>query len=239
MIERLFKRLHPAISYVIASPFQILMVCLVTAVVGFWLATYLKIDNDLSKLIPQNYPSVTALNTLREQVGAENEMAVAIESPSFEANKQFAEALIPKALALQLSGDSDALFTRVEFRKEIRFLEDNALYFATDEELDMLQDFLENSIDEAKKDANPFYFELEEEETQTDSLANELELLYDELIGSEYLMSEDSLTLAVKFFPSGSQTDLQFIRDAYQSMEELIEEMDPTSYHPEMEVTAA
>lgn len=239
MIERLFKALYPTINYIIKYPFRILLASMAMALVGFWLATHLKIDNDLSKLIPQSYPSVQALNTLREQVGAENEMAVAIESGSFEANKAFAEALIPKALALKHPKTSEPLFTRAEFRKEIQFLEDNALYFATDHELDLLEEFLENRIDEAKQEANPFYFELEEEESGTDSLAEELDSMYDELIGSEYLISEDSLTMVVKFHPSGSQTDLQFIRDAYQSMRQLVDEMQPASFHPDMEITLA
>ncbi|MGM0545410.1 MAG: efflux RND transporter permease subunit [Bacteroidota bacterium] len=239
MIERVFKALYPFINYVITYPFRILLVSLLTAFVGFWLATNLKIDNDLSKLIPQSYPSVQALNTLREQVGAENEMAVAIESPSYETNKKFAEALIPKALALINPETTEPFFRRVEFRKEIGFLEENALYFATDQELDLLQEFLETRTEEAKQEANPFYFDFGEEESTTDSLAGELDSMYDELIGSEYLVSDDSLAMAVKFYPSGSQTDLQFIEDVYDAMQKLVDEMEPASYHPEMEVTLA
>ena len=239
MIERLFKTLYPLIRYIITHPYRVLAVSIVTAIIGLWLATHLRIDNDLSKLIPQSYPSVQALNTLREQVGSENEMAIAIESPSFEANKKFAETLIPQALGLKNPRTSEPLFMRAEFRKEIQFLEDNALYFATDHELDLLEEFLENRIDEAKKEANPFYFDIEEEESLTDSLGKELDLMYDELIGSEYLISEDSLTMAVKFYPSGSQTDLQFIRDSYESMQQLVDEINPASFHPEMEITLA
>ncbi len=239
MIERLFNFLYPAIHYIVANPYRILLGCIATAVAGFWLATNLKIDNDLSKLIPQSYPSVQAINTLREQVGAENEMAMAIESPSFEANKKFAETLISKALSLENPRSEEPFFTRAEFRKEIHFLKNNALYFATEHELDLLEEFLENRIDEAKKAANPFYFELDEDDSPTDSLSEALDSMYDELIGSEYLMSEDSLTMVVKFYPSGSQTDLQFIRDAYRTMQQLVDEIKPASFHPDMEVTLA
>ena len=239
MIERLFKALYPFIDYIIKNPFRILILSILTAVAGFLLAINLKIDNDLSKLIPQDYPSVQALNTLREQVGAESELAIAIESPSFEANKKFAEALIPKTLALKNPATSEPWFNRAEFRKDISFIENNALYFATGQELDLLQEYLTNRIDKAKEEANPFYFELEEEETRTDSLGEELETMYDELIGSEYLISEDSLTMAVKLYPSGSQTNLDFIRGVYKATQDLVDEMDPSTFHPDMEVTLA
>lgn len=239
MIEHLFRRLFPFINYVVRYPIRILIVCVITAVIGFLLAINLKIDNDLSKLIPQKYPSVQALNTLREQVGAENELAVAIESPSFEVNKKFAEMLISKTMALKNPETADNFFTRAEFRRETSFLENNALYFATEKELDLLEEYLINRIDEARLEANPFYFELEEKETKTDSLHEDLEDMYDELIGSEYLVSEDSLTLAIKFYPAGSQTDIEFIRSVYSTMQHLIDEMNPASFHPEMEVTLA
>jgi hypothetical protein len=182
---------------------------------------------------------VQALNTLREQVGAENELAVAIESPSFEANKKFARALIPKALSLTRPNTSSPFFTRAEFQKDISFLQHNALYFATDNELDELEDYLRTKIDEAKKEANPFYIELEDDITDTDSLGEELEGMYDELVGSEYFVSDDSLTLAVKLYPSGSQTDLAFVRQVYKSTEQLVQDMDPASFHPQMKVTVA
>ncbi|NIV14304.1 MAG: hypothetical protein GWN62_24430, partial [Aliifodinibius sp.] len=79
------------------------------------MATNLRIDTDLAELIPNDYPSVQALQKLQEQVGAEHEVAVIIESPSFKANKQFAETLIPQALKIT-QPDGSAYFIRAEFR---------------------------------------------------------------------------------------------------------------------------
>lgn len=242
MLDKLFQNLQPLIRYVIRAPLTIFGISLALAAAGFLLATNLRIDNDLSKLIPKDYPSVQALNTLREQVGGEHEAAVAIHSPSFEANRRFAEALIPRALKLQGKRRDEPYFTRAEFKKEIDFLKNNALYFATEEELDLLEEYLDKKIEEAKEEANPFYFELEpdeEDSTVTDSLGRELNRKYDELVGAEYTMSSDSTILIVKLYPTGAQTDLGFIRDAYRDVEYLIAEMNPASYHPEMEVAAA
>lgn len=239
MIERLFTNLKPVIVFTIRHPFTILGVSFLTAAVGFIIALNLHIDNDLARLVPGDYPSVQALEKLRDQVGAENELAVAIESPSFEANKQFANDLIPRALNLINPATNDPWFTRAEFRKEIDFLEKNALYFATSEELDKLEHYLGDRISQAKKEANPFYFELEEEDASVDSLVRELEQLYDDLIGSEYPVSADSSILVVRFFPSGSQTDIAFIREVYAEMQHLVDEMNPSGYNAQMRVTLA
>lgn len=205
------------------------------------MAVNLRIDTDLAKLIPKDYPSVQALEKLREQVGSENEVGVAIESPSLDANKKFAQDLIDKALDLKQAGSSRNYFTRAEFRKEIDFLANNALYFATDAELDQLEEYLKDQAQQAKEEANPFYIELEEddEEAEVDSVGMELQQMYDELVGSEYYLSEDSLTLAVKLHPNGSQTNLDFVRNTYSELQQLVDELSPASYHPDMEVTLA
>ncbi|MDX1586873.1 MAG: MMPL family transporter, partial [Balneolaceae bacterium] len=240
MIERLFAYLGPFIRYTARYPLRILSVSVFTAIAGFMLAYNLRIDNDLAKLIPRDYPSVQALEKLREQVGAENEVAVAIKSPSLPSNKDFAGDLIDRALEIRQPSSNAPYFTRAEFRKQVDFLQNNALYFATESELDQLEQYLKDVAQEAKEEANPFYIDLDEEEqTETDSVGRELEQMYNELVGSEYYLSEDSLTLVVKLFPNGSQTDIKFIRSTYQELQQVVDSLMPTSYHPEMEVTLA
>jgi hypothetical protein len=235
-MERLFERLLPFLRKIIRFPVTTIIISLSLALVGFLLAINLRIDTDLAQLIPRSYHSVQALDKLREQVGGEHEVAVIIESPSFEANKKFAEALIPKALAMR-QNNGKPYFLRSEFHKNIDFLKRNALYFATDSELDQLEDFLHRRISEAKREANPFYFELEEEESsETDSLGEELSNMYDELIGSEYPISSDSTAMAVKLFPSGSQTDLRFIRNTYSNLQNVVDQMNPATFQPQMKV---
>ncbi|MBD3616294.1 MAG: MMPL family transporter [Gracilimonas sp.] len=239
MIDRLFKLLRPFIRWVIKKPTPVLLTSIALAIIGFLLARQLTIDTDLSKLIPDSYHSVQALNKLTEQVGGEHDATVAIQSPSFEANRAFAEVLIPKVLGLKKAEYQEPYFKRVEYRREIKFLKHNALYFATSTELDLLQEYLEAEIEDAKNKANPFYFDLDDEEgLRADSLANELIVKYDQLAGSEYNTSPDSTVLVIKFFPSHAQTELEFIRHAYSDLNTLISTLNPCSYHPEMIVVA-
>jgi predicted RND superfamily exporter protein len=243
---RLFDALRPFIRGVVRHAGWVLSLAVLLTGVGGYLASNLSIDTDIANLVPEDYESVQALNKLQRTVGGESDMAVAIVSPSFEANKQFAEDLIPKALSLRRERDtSETYLTRVDYKREVEFLKDNALYFASNRELRQVEDFLQNQIEEAKQarqDANPFYFELEEEEedtTETTDSGEELEGVYDRLIGKRHPISDDSTTMVLRFFPSGSNTDIGYIENLYSDARDLVDRMEPGSYHPEMRVVLA
>ena len=241
MTNRFFKRLDPLMGVVTGKPIVVILVALALSIVGFHFARQLKIDTDFSKLIPPEYPSVQALEKLRETVGSESSVDVGVVSPSFDANKRFAEALISEGANLKSPAYSEPFFTRYEFRKDNQFLKDNALYFSTFEELDELENYLVEKIEDAKLEANPFFFDLEDEEIEEepDSTAEAFRQVYDDLVGKEYPVSEDSTTLVVRFYPSGSQTNLQFIEDVYAALEGTINNLSPEGFHPEMEVVLA
>jgi hypothetical protein len=237
MIERLFDALRPALRALVRRPGPVLLVALLLSVAGGLLTRELSINTDFSRLIPEHYPSVQALTELRERVGGENEATVVIESPSFAANRRFAERLIPEVLALQGAGYDEPFFLRVDYYHDVTFVENNALYFATPNELDSLAAYLRRELREAKLAANPFYFELEDEPAEPDPTAERLERLYDDLVTKEYPISDDSTTMAVRFYPSGAQTNIGFIRDAYAALDRLTQRLAPTRDHPAMEVT--
>jgi hypothetical protein len=239
MNDRVFQALLPAVRRLVRRPLPVLLVSLALTAAGVWATLQLRVDNDFSKLIPPEYPSVQALEQLRANVGGESEAAVIIESPSFEANKRFAEALIPRALALTGNGRNEPYFTSVDYWRDVSFLQDNLLYFATEAELDSLERYLDDRIEQARLEANPFYFELEDEEPAADSLLQTLQESYDELVGKEYPISADSAVLVLRLYPSGVQSDLDFIDDAYIDLQALVDAMEPAGYHPEMEVVLA
>ena len=239
-MNRLFDALRPFIRSVVRHAGPILVGAALASAVGLYFAQNLRIDPDLSKLIPQDRPSVEALERLRANVGGEsNDVAVGIVSPSFEANKRFAEDLIDRAMDLK-QPDGDPYFTRVEYKREIDFLETNALYFASDTELRQVEQFLDQKIEEAKQEANPFFFQLDDEDaSSTDSLATELDQTYQRLVGTRYPVSEDSTTMVVRFFPSGTSTDIGYIEELYDRLRNEIDRMNPQSYEAGMDVTLA
>lgn len=238
-MDSLFDTLRPAIRFVVRRAGWILLGAVLASGAGIYQAQHLTIDTDFAKLLPDDYESVQALRQLRELVGGESEVAVGIQSPSFEANKQFAEDLIPKALALTGENYNEAYLTRVEYRREVGFLKDNALYFASDRELNQVERFLDQTIQDAKQEANPFYVEVEEKGGQEDDEGENLKRIYKRLVGTEYPISPDSTTMVLKFYPSGAKTNIGFIDDLYGDLRTLVDSVGPESYHSEMEVTLA
>ena len=236
-MSRLFRALRPFMQCVVHYAGWVLAGAVLLSAIGVFFAQNLRIDTDFSKLIPSDYDSVQALERLRDNVGGESDLAVGIQSPSFEANKAFAEDLIPRALDLTRESTGEPYLSRVEYRRETEFLEDNALYFASQDELDRVDAFLEDTIEQAKLEANPFYFDLDEDEEDDDGA--ELQAMYDRLIGTEYPISDDSTTMVVRFYPTATSTDIGFIRELYDDLEALVAEMEPAGYHADMEVTLA
>lgn len=234
------------IGFVISNPYKVVLASLMLSIYGGMLATDLDIETDFSNLIPEDYPSIVALEKIRNTVGGEgSDVAVGIISPSFEASKAFAEDLIPRAMAMTRGGEP--YLRSVEYRRETEFLSENALYFATDEELSRMETYLEEELEEANLEANPFYFDLDEgDENEVNGAENaeeedleEFEDLYNWLVGNEYPIHDDSTSMTLRFFPAGSQTNVRFIDALYGDMEELIAELNPKSYHPEMETVLA
>jgi predicted RND superfamily exporter protein len=214
----------------------VIFISLIIAVVSGYYAIQLRIDTDIANLLPEDNPNVLALEKLKETVGGETEMQVVISSPSFEANKAFAEDLIERSLELYYPRYEDNYFKRAEFRRETEFTKNNALYLASDAELNDIISWLEDEIEQAKEEANPFYFDLGDEEEEEDTRADSFEESYNTLVPTEYPVSEDSTIMVVKFFPTGSKSDIQYLEDMFAAYENLLASMEPASYHPEMEV---
>lgn len=209
---------------------------LLAAVLGNY-AIQLKIDTDLANLLPKSNPHVKALEELQETVGGETPMEVAIKSPSFEDNKRFAEDLISESMELSDEARNRRYFERVEFRKETSFLRDNALYFANPNELKDIKSYLKDEIQSAKEEASPFFvdFEEEEEEESSEEL-NDFEDSYESLIPSEYSVSPDSTVMMFRLYPTGSKSNISYLRSMFASYDSLLTEINPASYNSEMEV---
>ncbi len=240
-----FDKLRPFIRWVARHPLPVVGIALLLTLLGALEARHLSIDPDFANLLPHDYASVQAIEKLRATVGGESDAAVAIESPSFAANRAFAEAFIPQALALRPAPGAEPFFRRVDYRRETAFLENNALYFATDRELDELEAYLEGLREEARLEANPFYFDLEDDFADEDSAAAPpdegaaLQDAYNRIVGQEYPISADSTILVLRFYPSGSQTNTRNVRAAFDSLDALIARTNPASFQPDMQVTTA
>lgn len=240
-MRKLLALLKPLIKLNYRYPVPVLTTFLLLAVISGFYATRLAIDTDLASLLPDHYESVQALDELRESVGGETPLEVVVNSPDFEANKAFAEDFIPKAMEMHYERYDDYYVNRYEYRRDVEILKDYAVYLATDNEIDEIVYYLEDELEQARLEANPFFVDFEDDfddEDEEDDRLERFEELYNELVPPEYPVNQDSSSLVLSFFPTGSQNDLRYLDDMFDAFEELIIEMNPETYHPEMIVRA-
>ena len=247
-MSRVFEALVPLLRLAVTRPLAVLALALVLTAVGIAGALRLSIDTDLANLIPEDYPSVQALERLRDTVGGESTVDVAIESDAgFRANRAFADAFIPRALALT-DELGEPYFTRVEYRQDTSFLAQNGLYFATGDELDQLEFFLEDEIESARLAANPFFVDplddfddLDDEgdEDDQDGGVSDIASSIEQIGGREYLVSADSAVLALRFTSASSQSNIRRTEELYGALDRTIAEVGPARFSPDMEVVTS
>ncbi|AXJ01103.1 hypothetical protein CYPRO_1853 [Cyclonatronum proteinivorum] len=240
-MDYILNFLRPVLRYNYNHPKFTVTWAILISIVAVFFATRLQVDTDIANLLPSTHPSVVALETLQERVGGETEMQVVIHSPSFEDNLRFAEAIIPRSMELTDPRNGLPFFSRYEFIKEVDILKDYALYLATDAELDELIWFLEDEIEDAKLEANPFFVDFEDDwddDEEDESRGRAFEDLYSELIPDRYPISPDSTSMLLRFIPTGSRSDLSFLRSLFREYDALIAEMNPAGFNPEMQVMA-
>ena len=239
-MHKIIQLLKPIIKFNIRYPVWVVTIATLSAIVATYFAVQLTIDPDIANLLPENHSNVQALNRLQAQIGGETEMQVAIKSPSFEANVAFAERLAEESLKLHYPRHDFRYFNRAEFYRDTEILQDNALYLATESELQDIIHFLESEIDKAREEANPFFIdfgdEFEDDEVEETMDIERFRESYDNLIPSEYPVSADSTLAILSLYPTGSQNDLQYLRDMFEEFDGLIEELNPAEFHPDMEV---
>jgi uncharacterized protein len=241
-MHKIIQFFQPIVEFNIRYPFWVVVIALATAGIAASYAIKLNVDTDIANLLPKTHPNVIALNQLQEVSGGETEMKVAIKSPDFEANVAFAELLAERSLELYYPRRGFNFFNRAEFRRETDILKDNALYLATVSELEEIIDFLEDEIETARQEANPFFvdflddFDDDFEDGTDERNIERFQEAYDDLIPAEYPASDDSTLVILTLYPTGSQSDIRYLEDMFEVYEGLIASLDPASFHPEMEV---
>lgn len=240
-MHNLIQFFKPLVLFNIRHPFWVLSISVILAVIAGSFAAKLTVDTDIANLLPSTNQNVQALERLQEISGGETAMQVAIKSPDFEANLALAEKLSTESLELIYSRNNQPFFNRAELRRDTEILKDNALYMATVPELEEIIQFLENEIQTAREEANPFFvdffddFDDEEESVEEESM-DRFKESYNELIPPEYPVNADSTLIILSLYPSGSQSDIRYLENLFREYDQFLSEIDIASFHPDMEV---
>lgn len=123
------------------------------AVLSWFGARQLRLDADLTALLPDHFPSVRALSRLEDRAGATGYVVVVARGASADARRSYADALGRRLEKL----DSIAY---VEVQRPRRWLLDHRLQIAPLSELEEFVERLEERVDWEIQRRNPLFFDL-------------------------------------------------------------------------------
>ncbi len=210
----------------------ILVVALVATVVGAWLSLKLPLHSDLDDLLPDSYPSVHAMNRMRQEVGGSGRLRLVLEAPHFAAMTRLAHDLEPRLTA-------SPFVQYVDYRNNVEFYRTHALLFLEPAELDSLRQAIQDAIDSRKQELNPFLvddlFGENETESGSDDLA-EWEEKYQTQEPRPYYTNADSTVLVMEVFPFQARSDLSFVREMLANVRAIVDSVGPAGYDPAMQV---
>jgi predicted RND superfamily exporter protein len=221
------------IEIVEAHPLLITAVSILLTVVTTWIvATQWNIDSDFKALLPQESDAAKAMTDVGERVGSGSALFVVVDSPDPDANLKFVEKYAEELRAI----DEVAL---AHYHNDKTFFEKRQLLYMEAEDLQTLHDRTEKAIKEAKKKANPLFVSLKDDEP-VEVETDDIEAKYSERLTQnkykEYFVSDDgySMTIVVRFVETS--TNLLATNELLDRVREVGQQLDPTSYHPEMTV---
>ncbi|MFO0635395.1 MAG: MMPL family transporter [Nannocystaceae bacterium] len=217
----------------------IVAVFLLLSVVSGVLATRLRVDQELRRLLPNDFPSVVGIDRLADEVGNQSDFYITIRSPSREANLRFGEAIAGK-----LEDHPD--LRHVIFHRDREFFEHNALLYADIADLlDLRRRVIERIREEVRKAAYGEMSLLTEAERKAGApqQAERLEFDKDELekkylVGEfkEYDEADEGRMVVVRLRPRTPPTDVKFARALQTDLQQRVDALDPTAFHAEMKV---
>ncbi len=218
-------------------PFRWLAVIVATVLPAAFLSSQLSIKSDFKQLLPQDKPSVLALDRLMERVGGISSLIVAIECDDYRATERFINDLVPRLKKLPPQYVRYVEYNVTDLRN---FYVKNKYLYADLNDLATIHDRLAKKIRYEKLRRNPFFIALDEDKVEFDvsDIEHKYESKtkkYDEYTDG-YFFGEKGHLAAVVIRPYGSSTGTGFARELIDHVKKVVGEMNPSSYHPSMRV---
>jgi predicted RND superfamily exporter protein len=236
-------RIAARVTALIERRAGVIVLVFLIAVAGFgMLAARLRIDQELRRLLPDDYPSVVGIDRLRGEIGNQSDLYVTIKSPSREDNLAFGEALAGK-----LRGHPDLRF--VLFHRDRAFFDRHALLYAElGDLLELRRKVILRIREEVRREAFGGLSLLGEKERSSTKPGDdgsgdlgfdktEIEEKYGAVEDfKEYYEAEDGTIVVMRLRPNKPPTDVEFSRALQQSLQTSIDALVPVAYNAEMKV---
>ena len=215
-----------------------MVVSVVATAVGAYLTSKLTLESDLAALLPNSFPSVQALERMRDEVGGGvSKLRVVLKSQNFPALQRLAEDLKPK-----LDASEYVLYS--QYRNEVAFYQKNALLFLNPAQLDSLYDAVQGAIDDEKQAINPFMIDdlfgpppgaaESDDEAKSDLAAWDEK--YRDSEPKPFYTNQDSTVLVIEVFAAEESVNIAASRVMLTAVQDIVQSIDPSSYAPDVEV---
>lgn len=216
---------------------------LISIPMAYWSALlYGDVRADLRELLPENARSVETLRELERRFGGFSQLSIVVSSPDREANRKFSDEVVKK-----LENVPMVRSVRNKPGEEGEFFEARWWLFIDTEDLRSIRDRLEKAADQARKNANPLFVELEDEEedgTKTSTKVvldfSDIEKKYADQIAlaerfpNGYFESKDGTLLAVIVRRRGLAFGIGENQKLVDAVNQAVAELDPKKYNPQM-----
>ncbi|MGM0595491.1 MAG: efflux RND transporter permease subunit [Myxococcota bacterium] len=227
MFEKVFQRF---LEKIYKYPGRILIIFILISLLGVFGATRLGLSTSLSRLLPDDTPSVLTAKEASNRIGSTDFLIIAITSPDPLLNKKVADEVVRI-----MSREMDEL-NEVTAKLELDFFKKNGLLYFTPEKLRKIDEQLKKVLGMEKqksmgllvlpKGKNPEEKKLKEmiksgknNTNIPDSIKKE-EDKPDEL--KEYISSPDGKILAVMGRPKSMATNMSFARKLVEQSRKII-----------------
>ena len=182
-----------------------------------WISSGLKLKTDLAALLPPSYDSVRELDRIKQKVSGLEKVIIVVQSPDSAKNMQF---ILDMADTLSRVSDIGL----IEYDRDMSFFEEHQLLYI---EYPDLVDIYRRVSSRAQMDlfSEPLNFQdIRRKYQNTESTQ-----------GGNWATPDGTLRL-MKFFPSGQSGNIARARDLVRDSYALVEHLNPSSYHPDMQV---
>lgn len=213
--------MHTFIEFCRRHVFGVLIALVALTAAAGWLASHLQLDSNLTRLLPENAPSVRGLDELEQVYGGQiGRLSIVLEGGGPDSLEQ--ESL--EILADDLESDLAELegVRRVEVKKPVDFFKGYRLLYADYADLEKAKARLDKRIRWEKKRANPLFVSLGDEEPPEVDFSD-LTGKYGDLEQSSYYVGEGGQTLALFVYPSFASTDLDRTRSLTSRVRQLVD----------------
>jgi len=230
-IRWLARRLGDLAARGVRRPVTALAVVAVLSGLATYAARDLRLDADLTQLLPKSFQSVQDLDLLRDRFGGIGYVVVVAQGGEPEALRRFADDMAPQLE--QLEG-----IRFVEYKRAIDFFQDRALYYLQTDDLREIARRIKERERWERRQKNPMFLKLDEEPAPpldfTDieekySGSSSQRLQGD---GETYYLDRASKMVILLLKPGGISADLAYTKRLTDRIEAFLAKQDLSRYGP-------